>query len=110
MCGLCGMLGGGRHWADGVPSEAELAGSAPPRARRQMRRERAALCNAVLRAYGLSLADWQGSEFQLRNRTGVTRSVDGLTDLWPKAEQMSGAGIDPLDPRLLETLNGRREV
>lgn len=108
MCGLCGMLGGGRHWADGVLAGAELAGSVPPHARRPMRRERTALCNAILQAYGLSLTDWQDTEFLLRNRTGVTRSVDSLTDLWPMAEQLSGGGIDPLDSALLERLDERR--
>ena len=104
MCGLCGILGDGSHWADGVAGPGETAASAVPWLRRQARRRRVALGNAVLRHYGLSLADWQGSDFLLRDRTGAAQVVGGLRDLWPKAERMAGASLDPLDPALLRAL------
>ena len=87
MCGLCGTLGDGTHWADGVVRPGEPPASAVPWLRRQARRQRMALSNAVLRHYGLRLSDWQG-----------------LADLWPKAERMAGAPLDPLDPALLDAL------
>ena len=58
----------------------------------------------MLRHYGLSLADWQGSDFLLRSRTGATQIVGTLGDLWPKAERMAGVLLDPLDPALLHSL------
>ena len=104
MCGLCGTLGDGTHWADGIVRPGEPPASAVPWLRRQARRQRVALGNAVLRHYGLRLSDWQGSAFLLRNRTGATGMVQGLADLWPTAERMAGAPLDPLDPALLDGL------
>ncbi len=104
MCGLCGTLAHGMHSPGGVVRPGEPPASAVPWLRRQARRQRMALGNTVLRHYGLSLADWQGSAFLLRNRTGATGIVQGLADLWPKAERMAGTPLDPLDPALLDAL------
>ncbi len=103
MCGLCGILGDGSHWADGV---ADRPSSVVPWLRRQARRQRVALGNRVLRHYGLALEDWQGSAFLLRGRTGAAQMVSSLGDLWPKAERMAGVPLDPLDPALLDALDG----
>jgi len=103
MCGLCGVLGDGTHWTDGV--RAQSSASAVPWLRRQARRERVVLGNAVLREAGLTLSDWQGTEFLLRARTGAVDLVVTLTDLWPKADRLAGRAIDPLDPRLLDALD-----
>jgi hypothetical protein len=42
----------------------------------------------------------------LRSLTGGSVQVDNLTDLWPKAEQLSRRQCDPLDPALLARLEG----
>ena len=76
-----------------------------PWLRRQARRRRVALGNTVLSHYGLSLADWQGTSFVLRGRTGGTEMVAGLGELWPKAERLCGKAIDPLDPSLLDAVD-----
>lgn len=102
MCGLCGILGEG-HWTDGV--RATPSASAVPWLRRQARRERILLGNAVLMRSGLNLADWQGAEFVLRSRTGSTQMVGTLSDLWPKADRLAKQPIDPLDPALLDALD-----
>jgi hypothetical protein len=101
MCGLCGILGDGSHWTDGVQGAASVV----PWLRRQARRERVTLGNAVLHGAGLTLADWQGSGFVLRARTGATEMVGTLTDLWPKADRLARHAIDPLDPAFLEALD-----
>lgn len=102
MCGLCGILGEG-HWTDGV--RAVPSASAVPWLRRQARRERILLGNAVLNRSGLTLSDWQGAEFMLRSRTGSTQMVGTLTDLWPKADRLARQLVDPLDPAFLDTLD-----
>lgn len=107
MCGLCGILGDGAHWGDGVVGAGQASASAIPWLRRRARRRRVALGNAVLRHYGLSLADWQGKEFLLSSRTGSVAIVGTLGDLWPKAERMAGRPLDPLDPALLRTLEAQ---
>lgn len=103
MCGLCGILGEG-HWTDGV--RAPSAASAVPWLRRQARRERILLGNAVLGRSGLALSDWQGAEFMLRSRTGSAQMVGTLGDLWPKADRLARQPVDPLDPDLLDALDG----
>ena len=108
MCGLCGTLGGEAHWGDGVAGPDVPAASAVPWLRRRARRRRVELGNPVLRHYGLSLADWQGTGFVLRARTGRTEMVAGLGDLWPKAERLCGRPVDPLDPVLLDALDDAR--
>ena len=109
MCGLCGTLGNGTHWADGlVQPGAVLSASAVPWLRRQARRERVALGNRLLRHYGLAMQDWQGAGFMLRGRTGGAAIVAGIGDLWPKAERLCGRLIDPLDPALLDALDATR--
>lgn len=105
MCGLCGVLGGEAHWADGVAGPGASAASAVPWLRRQARRRRVELGNRVLRHHGLALADWQGTGYVLRGRTGGTEMVAGLADLWPKAERLCGRPVDPLDPALLDALD-----
>jgi len=107
MCGLCGVLGDGEHWADGV---AGRPASVVPWLRRQARRQRVTVGNVVLRHFGLSLADWQGSAFVLRDRTGATQMVNSLGDLWPKADRMAGVPLDPLDPALLDMLDAHGGV
>ena len=107
MCGLCGILGDGSHWADGVAGPGETAASAVPWLRRQARRQRVSLGNQVLRHRGLSIADWQGASYLLRGRTGATAIVTGLGDLWPAVDRLSGAPLDPLDPALLEAIERR---
>lgn len=101
MCGLCGDLGGAGDWTQGVAS-ADAA--AVPWHRRQARRQRIAQACRVLRPFGLSVAEWQGSAMLLRNRTGATAIVQSLLDTWPAAERMAGRAIDPLDPILLAAL------
>ena len=103
MCGLCGALGGVGDWTQGVAPD---AATAVPWQRRQARRERIAQACRVLRPFGLSVEEWQGSAMLLRNRTGATGIVHSLPDTWPAAERMAGRLIDPLDPDLLAALRG----
>ena len=103
MCGLCGILGDGTHWTDGVREASSAA--AVPWLRRQSRRERVTLGNAVLRRSGVTLEDWQGVGFVLRGRTGATQMAGALTDLWPKVDRLARHAIDPLDPELLDALD-----
>jgi hypothetical protein len=107
MCGLCGVLGGGADWADGLSAGETGAASAVASSRRTARREQVAIANAVLRRAGLTMSDWQGSAFVLRRRTGSTEMVGSLGELWTQADRL-GTSVDPLDPDLLEDLDERR--
>jgi hypothetical protein len=100
MCALCGVLGGGEHWSDA----AAIVRDVSPHERRRERANRVAAANRVLRRFGMSLGDWQGSAYVLATATGKSEIIDGLAHLWPAAERLSGRAIDPLDPDLLGRL------
>jgi hypothetical protein len=98
MCSLCGMLGDQAHWTDSKRPTAEA------HAQWRERQVRVRLVNTVLQHYGLTLADWSGKSYVLSSRTGRTAIVDNLSDLWSQAERLSGRRCDPLDERLLFSL------
>jgi hypothetical protein len=104
MCALCGVLGGNEHWADAVARPGVFTRNAGRIDRRRERANRVRIANAVLAPFGMSLADWQGSAFLLATRTGKTEIVEDLGHLWPTAERLTGRACDPLDVKLIETL------
>ena len=90
MCGLCGVLMS-EHWAE------DGAG-------RRARGFRVVLLNRVLAHYGLSLSDWAGSVYMLRDAKGRSAVVTDIGSLWAEAEKLAGRTLDPLDPELLAAL------
>jgi hypothetical protein len=79
------------HWA-------EEAGG------RRARGFRVALLNRVLAHYGLSLSDWAGSVYTLRDGKGRSAVVTDIGMLWSEAEKLAGHPLDPLDPGLVAAL------
>ncbi len=73
---------------------------------RRARVFRVRLLNRVLAHSGLSLDDWSGSVYVLRDRKGRAEVVADLGSLWATAERLAGQKLDPLDPDLLRTLRG----
>ncbi|MEQ8344192.1 MAG: hypothetical protein RIB84_09175 [Sneathiellaceae bacterium] len=108
MCALCGVLGVEHHWSAAPTGPAAQAASADPAQRRADRRHRIAAVNAVLAPARLKVAEWRGTAYLLRSATGRTHVVDSLADLWPAAQAMAGRSLDPLDPALLDVLEGAR--
>jgi hypothetical protein len=98
MCSLCGMLEGQVHWTE---SKGPATGA---HAQWRERQARVRLVNTVLQHYGLTLAEWSGKSYVLSSRTGRAAIVDNLSELWGQAERLSGRRCDPLDERLLVSL------
>jgi hypothetical protein len=98
MCSLCGMLEGQVHWTE---SKGSATGA---HAQWRERQARVRVVNTVLQHYGLTLAEWSGKSYVLSSRTGRTAIVDNLSELWGQAERLSGRRCDPLDERLLVSL------
>ncbi|WP_159014905.1 hypothetical protein [Acidisoma sp. S159] len=100
MCGLCGIVGTAPHWTDGVPAPS------PPDTptRRRERQERVRGLNRVLRPFGLTASDWQGSAYIIATYTGRSEIVDNAAHLWQAAARLCGRACDPLDAGLLERL------
>ena len=90
MCVLCGVLLND-HWA-------EQEGG------RRGRVFRGRLLNRVLAVYGLSLDDWSGRVWVLRDAKGRAVVVANIGALWAEAEQLAGRPLDPLDPELVRSL------
>lgn len=108
MCGLCGVLGGPRHWTDAPARPGVFTRNTDEMQRRRERRNRVVQLSRVLRHYGVRLEDWQASSFVLSNRTGGSELVDDLAHLWIAAERLSGCACDPLDPGLIDALEASR--
>ena len=105
MCALCGVLGGAEHWTDAHDRPGAFTRNTGPIERRRERARRVILANRILRHFGLSLGDWQGSTFILSTLTGKTELVDNLAHLWVAAERLVGRPIDPLDQDFLDRLD-----
>lgn len=90
MCALCGVLLE-EHWA-------EQGGG------RRGRAFRVELVKRVLDHYGLTLDDWAGRVYLLRDRKGRAVVVDNLGALWTDAASLAGRPLDPLDPELVRSL------
>ena len=107
MCGLCGVLGGERHWTERAASPAIFGGAdgegpeGPRMTPARERQERVRLVNRVLDPLGLVLVEWAASSYVLRTKTGRSEVVSDLGGLWPAAERLLGRPCDPLDPVLL---------
>jgi hypothetical protein len=89
MCTLCGVLLSD-HWAEQGGARARIF--------------RVRLVNRVLGHYGLSLDDWSGAVYTLRDRKGSAVVISDLGSLWLEAERMLRRPLDPLDPELLASL------
>ena len=106
MCALCGVLGGNGDWTDAAARPGVFTRTGESLQRRRERINRVACAQRVLGFYGLTLSDWQASSFVLSTLTGKTEIVDNLTHLWSAAEKLTGRPCDPLDPQLIERLEG----
>lgn len=108
MCILCGEFVSSPHWTDRKHEDAVREGRISEGEYQMMRRrgriERARVVGEVLRHYGLSLSDWSGSKYILRDSKGRAEIVGDLGGVWQAAERMLGRASDPLDPDLLERM------
>jgi len=102
VCALCGILGGQEHWTEPLERDGVYVRASGPAERRRERALRIAEANAILGLFGLTLEDWQGGSYVLRNRTGRSEIVKHLAALWPTAEGLAGRPLDPLDLGTLE--------
>jgi hypothetical protein len=92
------MLEGQLHWTESKLPAAQV------HSQWRERQARVRLVNAVLQHYGLKLTEWSGKSYVLSSRTGRTVIVDNLSELWGQAERLCGRRCDPLDERLLVSL------
>lgn len=108
MCVLCGQLMTELHWSERRFDASATGGLGAELGRRQDRFQRTRMVNQVLSGYGLEFRDdWSATSYVLANRKGAAELVQSLGQLWPAAERMAGRPLDPLDPGLLNRLEGQ---
>ncbi len=90
MCALCSVILN-EHWA-------EQDGG------RRARMFRVVLLDRVLGHFGLSLTDWAGGLYVLRDKKGASAVVRDLGSVWSEAERLLGRTLDPLDAELVAEL------
>ena len=105
MCSLCGVLVDRGHWTESSSNPEVFQTRNEKHTWHRERQDRARLTNRILRHYGLSLSDWSGNSYILRNRTGKSAILSNLSELWAEAEKLSKTACDPLDPDLLDYLS-----
>ena len=94
MCSSCGFPSVPGHWTD--------AGAATPHDRLRTRFRREQILQAILPQFGLTAHDnISVPGIQLSTLSGSHIIVRDLAEVWKEAERLTGAAIDPLDPRLL---------
>jgi hypothetical protein len=116
MCVLCNQLWIEDHWTE-VAADAQLDTvdglmrlEVHVQRRGQRLRDRggrARLVGIVLSGLGISLQDWEGSTYILRDAKGKSAVVHDLAAIWDEVEQMTGHSPDPLDPSFIASLRER---
>ena len=113
MCVLCNQLWIEDHWSEVSAEEQPDADNGVMRLevhvqrrgqRLRDRRERARLVGLVLGGVAISLQDWEGSSYILRDAKGKSAVVHDLAAVWDEVEQMTGNAPDPLDQSFIASL------
>ena len=94
MCGLCGIFGEEAHWATRPEHSGQSVDGAQ---RRRLRAHRIAMINRLLAPHHITVADWQGVQYQLSGATGKTALAENLSEIWLAVERIGGRPFDPLD-------------
>ena len=92
MCALCGVFGVEDHWSAGHQAGA----NANPNLRRKARAVKVETVNKFLNTRGVQISDWQANYYVVANKTGSSKIVDNLSEIWDVIEKDFGGAFDPL--------------
>lgn len=106
MCVLCYELADEDHWSDVLVSGENTA---EPPARGRYRR--ASILTELLGPAGLKVrTPGPGRAVVVSNSKGASTVAAGLPAVWEAADKLGSRLVDPLDPDLLDVLEGRRTL
>lgn len=111
MCVLCGELIMTVHWTDQplhdieYKSNTKIVAGSMQHQRMRTRLKRADISNKILKYYGLSLKEFNGSRYILFDKKGASQVIYDLGSLWKTASDMCHKQLDPLDTSFLNFLN-----
>ena len=103
MCGLCGVWRGKAHWTARVHNPKIFVATGDDAAPLRERFAQMTVLNRVLRPFGVSVRDWEGSQWIVDSVNGGSEIVANVAALWPAAERLSKRKIDPLSATLLDS-------
>ena len=119
MCLLCNQLWIEDHWTeiaaeeqpDAVDGLMRLEVHVQRRGQRlRDRGERARLVGIVLGGAAITLQDWEGNSYIVRDAKGKSAVVYDLASVWDAVEAMTGHAPDPLDFAFLDNLRQRTSL
>lgn len=92
MCGVCGVLGGRRHWSAG----AEVHAAAVSPTQRAERAQLAGLLDRITRRRAVRVSTWTGTSLLVSGPTGATEIAETLADVWLALDRLAPRHVDPL--------------
>ena len=93
MCGVCGVLGGRRHWSAG----AGVHDGAVTPTQRAERAQLARLLDRITQRRAVRVSTWTGTSFLVSGPTGATEIAETLADVWRALDRLAARPVDPLD-------------
>jgi hypothetical protein len=93
MCGVCGVLGGRRHWSAGAAVHA----AAVSPTQRAERAQLAVLLDRITRRRAVRVTTWTGTSLLVSGPTGATEIAETLADVWLALDRLAPRRVDPLD-------------
>ncbi len=108
MCEVCAIFGAGEHWSDFARLRDEQFPFDDIMHYRAERKLRIEMLNAILARQNLTCEDWDGEAVALYDASGKFAIAPTLSDIWKKAELLSGVGIDPLAEHFPEPVSAER--
>lgn len=97
MCEVCAIFGAGEHWSDFARIRDERFPFDEILRYRAERKRRLEMINAIIGEQKLRCEDWDGEAVAIFDEAGRFDIAPTLSDIWGKAERLSGKMIDPLD-------------
>lgn len=104
---MCGLWGETAHWSAAGAAPSGVAKSVGHEARARARRLQQQSLDRVCRAFGASVADWNGTSWVVTSAHGASELAGSLPELWRVVGTLSKRPIDPFDSVLLDALEAR---
>lgn len=104
MCGLCGVWRGKGHWSARTENPRAFAASREPANLMRERTQQLQALNRVTRPFGVSVRDWEATQWIAASQSGASEVVATVADLWPAVERLARRKVDPLAMAFLDAL------
>jgi len=109
MCGLCAVLNAKDSWTD-LFGKSDFSEDQRQIGFQEERDRLIGLLNRILSHHQLTLLDWGGSSYILKNMYGFSRNIYNLMSIFQASDELlEGEKFDPLNEELLIFLSNDQE-